>query len=161
MVAEDDILRLGKAMVSVGFISYSRMTGTVFRVGTSYVMTAAHIVRDIVGNEKTVTLRLLYGKTCLKRPFKKMTKIDFQDRLSLNAGQKYCRMLQGEHSAILSTFIKPPFVIQIFVWSILSDRLRRLLLYSICVTCLDTRSEGNNTGYLFYVWRSTEYIICN
>ena len=46
------------------------------------------------------------------------TEIDFQDRLSLNAGQKYCRMLQGEHSAILSTFIKLPFVIKIFVLSI-------------------------------------------
>ena len=34
---------------------------------------------------------------------------------SLNAGQKYCRMLQGEHSAILSIFIKLPFVIKIFV----------------------------------------------
>ena len=42
----------------------------------------------------------------------------FQDQLSLNAGQKYCRMLQGEHSAILSTFIMPPFVIKIFVLSI-------------------------------------------
>ena len=38
--------------------------------------------------------------------------------LSLNAGQKYCRMLQGEHSAILLTFIKLPFVIKIFVMSI-------------------------------------------
>ena len=38
----------------------------------------------------------------------------FQDHLSLNACQKYCRMLQGEHSAILSTFIKLPFVIKIF-----------------------------------------------
>ena len=47
-----------------------------------------------------------------------MTKIGFQDRLSLNAGQKYCRMLQEEHSAILLTFIKLPFVIKIFVWSI-------------------------------------------
>ena len=36
----------------------------------------------------------------------KRPKIGFQDQLSLNAGQKYCRMLQGEHSAILSTFIK-------------------------------------------------------
>ena len=36
----------------------------------------------------------------------------------LNAGQKYCRMLQGEHSAILLTFIKVPFVIKIFVLSI-------------------------------------------
>ena len=34
------------------------------------------------------------------------------------AGQKYCRMLQGEHSAILSTFIKLPFVIKFFVLSI-------------------------------------------
>ena len=60
----------------------------------------------------------LYSKTCLKGPHKKKTKIGFQDRLSLNAGQKYCRMLQGEHSAILSTFIKLPFVIKIFVLSI-------------------------------------------
>ena len=59
-----------------------------------------------------------YSKTCLKRPLQKNTEIDFQDRLSLNAGQKYCRMLQGEHSAILSTFIKLPFVIKIFVLSI-------------------------------------------
>ena len=48
----------------------------------------------------------------------KKTKIGFQDQLSLNAGQKYCRMLQGEHSAILSIFIKLPFVIKIFVLSI-------------------------------------------
>ena len=58
-----------------------------------------------------------YSKTCLKWPLKKMTKIGFQDRLSLNAGQKYCRMLQ-EHSAILLTCIKLPFVFKIFVWSI-------------------------------------------
>ena len=60
----------------------------------------------------------MYSKNCLKRPFKKMTEIGFEDQLSLNAGQKYCRMLQ-EHSAILSTFIKLPFVIiKIFVLSI-------------------------------------------
>ena len=41
---------------------------------------------------------------------KRRPKFGFQDRLSLNAGQKYCRMLQGEHSAIvLLTFIKLPF----------------------------------------------------
>ena len=60
----------------------------------------------------------IYSKTCLKRPLKKKTKIAFQDRLSLNAGPKYCRMLIVEHSAILSTFIKLPFVIKIFVFSI-------------------------------------------
>ena len=45
-------------------------------------------------------------------------KIGFQDQLLLNAGQKYCRMLQGEHSAILLTFFKLPIVIKIFVLSI-------------------------------------------
>ena len=48
----------------------------------------------------------------------KRPKIGFQDQLLLNAGQKYCRMLQREHSAILSTFIKLPFVIKVFVLSI-------------------------------------------
>ena len=43
-------------------------------------------------------------------------------KLPLNAGQKYCRMLQGEHSAILLTFIKLPVVIKIFVLSFLSGR---------------------------------------
>ena len=49
---------------------------------------------------------------------KRRPKIGFQDLLSLNAGQKYCRMLQGEHSEILSTFIKLSFVIKIIVLSI-------------------------------------------
>ena len=48
----------------------------------------------------------------------KKTKNWFQDQLLLNADQKHCRMLQGEHSAILSTFIKLPFVTKIFVLSI-------------------------------------------
>ena len=54
---------------------------------------------------------LVYSKTCVKRLLSKRPKIGFQDQLSLNAGQKYCRMLQGEHSAILLTFIELPFVI--------------------------------------------------
>ena len=65
-----------------------------------------------------------YSKTCLKRPLSKRAKIGFQDHLSINAGQKYCRMLQGEHSAILSTFIKLPFVIKIFVLSIFEWSLK-------------------------------------
>ena len=35
-----------------------------------------------------------YSKTCVKQPLSKRPKIGFQDQLSLNAGQKYCRMLQ-------------------------------------------------------------------
>ena len=52
-------------------------------------------------------------KTCLEHQLKK------EDQVSLNPGQKYCRMLQGEHSAILATLIKLPFVIKIFVLSFL------------------------------------------
>ena len=59
-----------------------------------------------------------YSKACVKRPLSKRPKIGFQDLLSINAGQKYCRMLPLEHSAILLTFIKLPFVIKIFVLSI-------------------------------------------
>ena len=52
------------------------------------------------------------SKPCLKPPLKKNKKIGIQYRLSIKAGQKYCRMLQREHSAILSTFIKLPFSIR-------------------------------------------------
>ena len=62
--------------------------------------------------------RVKYSKTCVKRPLSKRPQIGFQDQLSLNAGQEYCRMLQGEHSATLLTFIKLPFVIKSFVLSI-------------------------------------------
>ena len=51
----------------------------------------------------------------------------FQDQLWLNAGQKYCRMLQGEHSAILSSFIKLPFVIKILMFCLfLSGRFTQV-----------------------------------
>ena len=53
-----------------------------------------------------------YSKTCIKRPLSKRPKVGFQDKLSLNAGQKYCRMLQ------LLTFIKLLFVIKIYDLSI-------------------------------------------
>ena len=36
-----------------------------------------------------------------KTATQKRPKNGFQDQLSLNAGQRYCRMLQGEHSVIL------------------------------------------------------------
>ena len=68
---------------------------------------------------------LNYSKTCLKWPLKKDQKIGFQDRLLLSVGQKYCRMLQKEHSAIiLSTFNKLPFTIKTFVLSILKWPLK-------------------------------------
>ena len=65
----------------------------------------------------------------------KSPNIGFQDCLSLFAGQKYCRMLQGEHSAILSTlehsailltfikllFVFKTFVLSIFEWPLKTD----------------------------------------
>ena len=56
----------------------------------------------------------IYSKIPVIRPLSKIPNIGFQDQLSLNVCQKYGRMLQAEHSAILSTFIKLPFVIKIF-----------------------------------------------
>ena len=76
-------------------------------------------------------LNLLNTVKLCKTATLKKTKNGFQDRLLLNAGQKYCRMLQGEHSAILLTSIKLPFAIKIFVLSILSGRFTQVLLYSV------------------------------
>ena len=77
-----------------------------------------------------------YSKTCVKRQLSKRQKNGFQDRLSLNAGQKNCRMLQREHSAILSTFIKLPVVIKSFVLSIFDWLLYTaftVLVYTVLV----------------------------
>ena len=57
-------------------------------------------------------------KPVLNGHSKRRPKIGFQDQLSFNAGQKYCRMLPFEHSAILSAFIRLPFVFKTFVLSI-------------------------------------------
>ena len=69
-----------------------------------------------------------YSKTCLKRPLKRRPKSVFQDQLLLNAGQKYCSMLQ---ESILQYFrpslsyhlsVKPLFCL------FLSGRFRQVLL---------------------------------
>ena len=61
-------------------------------------------------------------KTCLKQTLKKRTKNWFQDCLSLNVDQKYCRMLQ---ESILQyfrpafsyvSFVFKTFVLSIFEW---------------------------------------------
>ena len=56
-------------------------------------------------------------KPVLSGSSKRRPKIGFQDRLSLNVGQKHCGMFQGEHSAILLTCIKLPFVSKTLVLS--------------------------------------------
>ena len=66
-------------------------------------------------------------KPVLSGHSKRTPKIGFEDRLMLNAGKKYCRMLQWEHSAILLTFIKLPFVIKTCVLSIFEWPLKTSL----------------------------------
>ena len=58
-----------------------------------------------------------YSKTCVKRPPKKTTNWFSRP------------VIAWEHSAILSTFMKLPFVIKIFILSILSGRFTQVLLY--------------------------------
>ena len=66
----------------------------------------------------------------------KKTKMGFQDQLLLNAGRKYFRMLQGEHPAILLTFIKPPLVIMTFVLSIFEWPLKTGFAVMVISSCL-------------------------
>ena len=71
----------------------------------------------------------IHPASASKRPLSKRQKIGFQDQLALNAGQKYYRMLQRKHCAILSTFIKLPTVIKLFVLSILSVAVLQRFYY--------------------------------
>ena len=81
----------------------------------------------------------------VNQPLSKTLKIGFQDQLLLNAGQKYCRMLQVEHSAILLTFIKLPIVIKIFVLSI----FERLFYTGITVHVLSSFVFGNKDTFIY------------
>ena len=86
---------------------------------------------------KNLVSLLIYSKPCLKRPLSKRPELGFQDQLPLNAGQKYCRMLQGEHSAILLTFIMLPFVIKIFVLSTFEWPLKTG--FTVCLILISPR----------------------
>ena len=77
-------------------------------------------------NKDSVSFLSVYSKTCLKQSLKKRTQnIGDQYRLSLNAGQKYCRMLQ---------YFRPPlsyhFPLRPWFSLFLSGRLRQVLLYT-------------------------------
>ena len=66
------------------------------------------------------------SKNCLKRPLKKKTKIGFQDRLLLNAGQKYCRMLswsipQYFRSSLSYHLSSRPLFCLFFEWPLKTD----------------------------------------
>ena len=82
----------------------------------------------------------------------KKTEIGFLDQFSLNVGGKYCRMLQGEHSVILSTFIKLPFfflifVLSIFEWPFYKGFTVSAIKYKMSL-CLTIKSQENKTKSL-------------
>ena len=52
-----------------------------------------HILSDATPGVLMVIVVSTAKLTCLKRPLSKSPQIGFQDQLSLDAGQKYCRML--------------------------------------------------------------------
>ena len=67
---------------------------------------------------------LTYSKTCVKWQLSKRPKLVFKtDYRVMQVNSK------REHSAILSTFIKLPVVIKIFVCLFLSGRFTQVLLY--------------------------------
>ena len=98
-------------------------------------------------NMKPFTLKTcMYSKTCVKQQLSKRSIMGFQDKLWQYASQKYCRMLQEVHSAILSTFNKLPFVIKVFVLSIWVAVLHRF--YCACIKWRSTiRSQPSNIPY--------------
>ena len=65
-----------------------------------------------------------YSETCFKQPLKR-SKMVFKTDYRLMQAKHI-----AEYSAILSTFIKLPLVIKIFVLSFFSGRLRHVLLYT-------------------------------
>ena len=71
-----------------------------------------------------------YSKTCLKRPLKKKTKNWFSRQLSLNAGQKYCGMLQKGTLQYFRPALSYHLSLRPLFCLFLSGRLRNVLLYN-------------------------------
>ena len=66
----------------------------------------------------------------------KRPKIGFQGRLSLNAGQKYCRMLQESILQYFRPSLSYHLSLKPLFWLFLSGRLRQVLLYSSCLSSI-------------------------
>ena len=90
-----------------------------------------------------------YSKTCVKWPLSKRPKFGFQDKLSLNAGQKYWSILQD-----FRPIIKLPFVIKIFLFSII---LSGHLLYIYLVRMSTIEFEENKNTYIPFKDKMSQY----
>ena len=71
----------------------------------------------------------MYSKTCLKQPPQKGPKISFQDRLSLNAGQKFAECSNGSILQYFQPSLSYHLSIRPLICLFLSGRFRQVLLY--------------------------------
>ena len=72
---------------------------------------------------------VIYSKTCLKRALKKKTKIVFEDRLSLNAGQRIAQCSNGSILQYFRPSLSYHLSFRYLFCLFLSDRLRQVLEY--------------------------------
>ena len=127
------------------------------------VYTGFTVLKSFLGIRVFTQSSIMYSKTGVILPLSEGQKIVFQDQLSLNAGQKYCRMLQGEHSAILSTFIKLPFVIKFFVLSIFEWLFYTVFTVSVSleyvyITCIFSYMNRRVYDHFFTISNSSENV---
>ena len=87
----------------------------------SYFMPVIAYVSNYFSDKEFVCTVNLCKTATLKRP-----KIGFQEQLSLNAGQKYCRMLPLEHSAILRASLSYQLSLRSLFYQILSGRFTQV-----------------------------------
>ena len=114
---------VGLQCVIVVFPEHSDLLFVVILVIQVWICTGSHIwtfflqmplINTHAGPNVFIEKYRKYSKPVLSGHWKRRPEL-VRSGLLLNAGQKYCRMLQGEHSAILSTFIKLPFFMNTFV----------------------------------------------
>ena len=109
---------------------------------------------------------MIYSKTCVKWPLSKRPKIGFHDQLSLYAGQKYCRILQGEHSAILTTSLSYHLSLRSLFCLFFSGSFTQVLLYSpkfmksmaLFVCCHHSTVNMRVYGFMHISSRAKPYI---
>ena len=83
-----------------------------------------------IGTSSTEIVISARKESCMVKPvLSGHSKIVFQDQLSLNAGQKYCRMLQESILQYVWPSLSYHLSLRPLFKSILSGRLRQVLLY--------------------------------
>ena len=78
----------------------------------------------------------VHSKTCVKRPPQKDNKLVFKTNYRLMQVKSIAECSKGDYSAILLTFIKLPFVIEIFNLYVFEWLFIQVLLYLVCGSSL-------------------------